>query len=139
MKVRLLLARYAEVQGGTLLGVGIGWAEIGPDPSPFSIAALVEVPWDETNHRHRLEFIILDADGQPFRVSTPTGDQPFQVAVDFDVGRPPGVSPGRSFTMPVAINIAPLPLLPGREYVVRALINGALHDEATITVRPAAA
>ena len=135
MKVRLLLAHYAEVQAGQLFALGLGWTEIGPDPSPFALAALVEVTWEETNRRHQLQFVIVDADGQPVQIPTPTGDQPFQVQADFDVGRPPGVAPGRSFIVPVAINIPPLPFPPSRDYVVRVLVDGNLQDETAFTVR----
>lgn len=134
MKVRLPLAHYAEVQAGQLFALGLGWTEIGPDPSLFAIAAIVEVAWEETNRRHQLQLLIVDADGQPVQVPTPTGDQPFQIGADFDVGRPPGVAPGRSF-VPVAINIPPLPLQAGRDYVVRALVDGKVHDETAFTFR----
>jgi hypothetical protein len=136
LKVRLLLAHFAEIQSGQLYALGLGWTEIGPDPNLFAIAALVEVTWEETNRRHQLQFVIVDADGQPVQVPTPTGDQPFQIQADFDVGRPPGVAPGRSFIVPVAINVPPLPLQPGRDYIVRALVDGQLYDETAFTFRP---
>lgn len=48
MKLRLMLAHAAEVQAGMLYMLGTGWTEIGPAPSPFAIAGIIEVPWDET-------------------------------------------------------------------------------------------
>ena len=95
MKLRLMLARSAEVQAGMLYMLGTGWTEIGPAPSPFAIAGIIEVPW----------------------------------------GRPPGVAPGRSFNLPIAINIVPLQLRAGRHYVVKAFIDGELADEVGFSVR----
>ncbi len=135
MKLRLLLAKYAEVQAGMLYGAGIGWREIGPDPATFTIAALMEVGWDETNRPMNLQFLIVDADGQPFQVPGPAGDQPFQIAAQFDVGRPPGATPGRSFSVPLAINLGAVPFRPGSDYLVRAVLDGTVLDETPFSVR----
>lgn len=137
MKLRLFLARFAEVQSAMLYALGMGWTEIGPEPSPFSIGGLIEVPWDATNRPHKLELSLIDGDGHPFSVPTPAGDQPLRFEVDFDVGRPPGVTPGRSFTVPVALNLGPLPFQPGHSYVVRAAIDGEVLEEVAFAVRPA--
>ena len=61
MKLRLLLAHHAEVQAGMVYLLGAGWTEIGPDPSAFAIAGLVEIPWEETNRQHELDITIVDA------------------------------------------------------------------------------
>lgn len=136
MKARLLLARYAEVQNAMLYASGAGITEIGPDPSPFAIALLIEVPWDETSRRHELKVDIVDADGQPLVVPTPTGEQAFHIVAHFDVGRPPGSVQGRSFMVPVAMNLTPLPFRPGQGYVVRASIDDKVVDETPILTRP---
>jgi len=136
VKVRLFLARQAEVQANLIYGLGLGVAEIGPDPSPFAICALIQIEWDETNRRHDLLFTIVDADGQPFQVPTPTGDQPFQVVAQFEAGRPPGVTPGRSFLMPVSVTIAPVQFRPGTDYSVKAFVDNVQFDETPLNVRP---
>lgn len=138
MKLRLFLANHAEVHDGLLFANGIGWTDTGP-PSAFALCALIEVPWDETSRHRVLELDIVDVDGQPLQVPTPTGDQRFVLRLDFDVGRPPGAQPGRSFMVPVAINLQPLPFQPGRGYVVRALLDGQIADETAIQVRSGAA
>ena len=107
MKVRLLLATAAEVRDSLLFVLGGGWSEIGPEAQPIAIAGIIEVTWEETNRRRRLEFIIEDEDGQPLNVPTPTGDQPFRINADFDIGRPPGVIAGRSFNLPIALPLGP--------------------------------
>jgi len=136
MKVRLLLANFAEVRDKLLYVVSGGWTLIGPRPTPFAIAALVEVEWNETNRPLNLLFDIVDVDGQPFQVPTPTGDQPFKIGAEVNFGRPPDAVPGEKFLMPVAINFQPLPFEPGRQYVVRAFLDGTPMDETGFRVRP---
>lgn len=135
MKVRLFLANWAEIQSSMLYALGIGWNIIGPKASPFAIAALVEVQWDETNRQYRLEFDIVDADGQAFQVPTPTGDRPFSIAAEFAVGRPPDATPGMTFLAPITVNVQPVQFQPGRHYLVRALIDGTVADQTTFRVR----
>ena len=94
MKIRLLLATSAEVREGMLYLLGGGWTEIGPQPQPFAISGMIEVAWEETNRRRRLEITIENEDGQPLSVPTPGGEQPFRIETQFDVGRPPGGVPG---------------------------------------------
>ncbi|MBI2526381.1 MAG: hypothetical protein HYV93_10390 [Candidatus Rokubacteria bacterium] len=137
MKVRLLLAHSAEVQNSLLYALGAGWTAIGPAPSPFAIAAIVEVAWDETSHKHRLEIVFEDADGQPVLASTLAGEEPFRIPAEFEVGRPPGAVQGTSFIMPIALNIPPIQLPAGRQCVVKACINGNVLDELSFVVRPA--
>lgn len=136
MKLRLLLADSAEVREGLLFMLGGGWTETGPQPQPFALAGIIEVTWEETNRRRRLEFLIEDEDGQPMNVATPTGDQPFKIEGDFDIGRPPGALPGRSFNLPVAVMVAPLSWTPGRRYVVKVAVDGETMDQVTFSVRP---
>jgi hypothetical protein len=137
MKLRLLLARWAEVQANMLYAMGIGWTHIAPAPAPFAIAAVIEVGWEETNQPYRLVFSIVDVDEQPFLVPTPMGDQPFQIGAELRVGRPPDAVPGTTFLMPVAINVPPLQFQSGRHYLVRATVNEILRDETGFRVLPA--
>lgn len=137
MKVRLFLARYAEAQAHLLNVIGGGVTEIGPDPSAFAIAALIEVPWDETNRQHVLKVEIVDEDERSLMVATPGGDQPFEISAQFDVGRPAGIVPGRPFLVPVAVNLQPLPLQPGKRYLVRFKVDDQILDETGLNCRPA--
>jgi len=136
MKVRLLLANFAEVRENLLSLMGAGWTLTGPAPAPFAIAALVEVPWEETNRPIKLFFEIFDVDGQPFTVGTPTGDRPFQIGAELSVGRPPDVPPGTTFLSPVAINVQSIQFQPGQQYVVKVSVNGVPMDEVQFRVRP---
>jgi hypothetical protein len=136
VKLRLLLANYAEIQNQVLYLSGVGWTEIGPGPSGFAIAAVIDVPWDETNRRHRCEVTIVDADGHAFMVPTPEGLQPLVVQAEFEVGRPPGATAGRWFTVPIAANIAQIDFPPNVSYIARATLNGEFQDEVHFVSRP---
>ena len=128
MKLTLMLADYAEAVNGKLYIMGGGRTVTGPGPAPFAIAVLIEIPWDETNRRHVLRVDLVDGDGRPVMVSTPTGERPVEIDGGFEVGRPAGLKPGMPQTVPVAMNIGPLPLEPGRDYVWRCSVNGATED-----------
>jgi len=136
MKLRLLLANWAEVQNQLLYLLGGGWTRTGPGPSVFAVVAMVQVGWDETSRKHKLEISFEDADGPPILVRGPVGDQPLRIAAEFEMGRPPGAPPGTSFMMPLAIPIGPVQFPPGRQCVVKALVNGEILDELSFSVRP---
>jgi hypothetical protein len=135
MKLTLLLADWAEVLNGKLYVMGGGWTETGPTPTPSALAALVEVDWDETNREHTARFTLVDGDNQAVTVPTPTGHEPLFVETKFNVGRPPHVKPGTSFNVPIAINVGPIPLPPGKVYVWRCHLNGEVHGTATFATR----
>lgn len=135
----MLLADSAEAVNGKLYILGGGWSIIGPEPTPMAIAIKIEVPWDEANKRHTLQLALVNADGQPFMVPTPTGDRPMELSAEFEVGRPPGLKPGTPLDLPVALNIGPLPLLPDGRYVWRCSIDGESSEDwqVAFTTRPA--
>jgi len=136
VKFRLFLADSAEVREQLLFMLGGGWTEIGPASQPFALAGIIEIDWEETNRRRHLTFLIEDEDGQPLKVPTPTGEQPFKLEADFDIGRPPGVQVGRSFNIPVAVMVAPMPWMPGRRYIVKAMVDDDVLDQVAFSVRP---
>jgi hypothetical protein len=135
--VTLLLADYAVVADGKLTIVGGGWSQTGPEPAPFGIALLIQVPWDQANTRHTFSVELLDADGEPVLLETEdVDDQSVAFGGDFEVGRPPGLKPGTPLDFPVAMNSTPLPLEPGR-YEWRLTIDGESRQDWTLafTVR----
>jgi hypothetical protein len=140
MKVTMLLADSAQAVGGKLYILGGGWSVTGPGPSASAIALKIEVPWDETNQRHRLLLKLLDADGHPVLVSSPTGDVPLEIPGEFEVGRPAGIQPGTPIDVPAAISIGPVPIPPGGRYVWRLSIDGRSEPdwEVAFSTRPAA-
>jgi hypothetical protein len=124
----MLLADSAQASEGKLYILGGGWNLTGPEPSPSAIAIYIEVSWDLTNKRHEWRLELMDSDGEAFLVPTPMGDQPLLLHGEFEVGRPPGVTPGSGLGVPLAINLGPLPLQPGRRYEWRLTINGKTEE-----------
>lgn len=135
----MLLADSAQAVNGKLYILGGGWSITGPDPTAMAIAIKIEVPWDQANKRHVLQLALVNADGQPVMVPTPTGDRPVEISGDFEVGRPPGLKPGTPLDFPVALNIGPLPLAPDGRYVWRLSIDGHSEEDwqVAFTTRPA--
>ena len=132
MKATLLLADFAQVADGKLTVVGGGWSVTGPEPTPFAIAILVQVPWDQANVRHTLRLELLDADGNAVTMETEDGDEEPILFFDdlvFEVGRPPGLKPGTPLDFPVAVNSGPLPLDPGGRYEWRLSIDGRSDED----------
>lgn len=109
--------------------MGAGWNITGPDPTPFAVAGVLELDWDEANRPHTLRIELLTDDGHPVLVPTPVGDRPVDFGGNLEVGRPPGSRPGTYFNVPIAMNINPMPIPPGGRYVWRFSINGVSQDD----------
>lgn len=136
-----MLADAAQAADGKLYILGGGWNIIGPEPSPSAIAMHLEVSWDLSNVRHQWRLDLVDSDGEPVMIPTPLGDQALVLQGEFEVGRPAGVTPGTGLGIPLAINLGPLPLAPGRRYEWRLTI-GSQSDEnwrLAFSTRPAPA
>jgi Family of unknown function (DUF6941) len=140
MKVTMLLADAAQAVNGKLYILGGGWPITGPDPNPSALALKIEVPWDQANRRHSFALTLLTADGHPVTVPTPEGDRPIEVTGQFEVGRPPGLTPGTPLDQTLALNFGPLPLPAGERYVWRLTIEGRSDEDwqVAFSTRPAA-
>src|SRR5438046_233539 len=114
MKVTILLADAAQAVDGKLYILGGGWSIVGPMVLPYAIAIKIEVPWDMANRTVKWLLSLLDADGKQVTTATPTGDEPVRVDGQFEVGRPPGLVPGTPLDVVFALQVAPIPLAPGR-------------------------
>ena len=136
----MLLADYVVVSDGKLTIVGGGWSQTGPEPAPFGIGLLIQVPWDQANTPHQFKVQLLDADGAAvsFDEEDPESesDQSVEFGGEFEVGRPPGLKPGTPLDSPGAVNSVPLPLEPGR-YEWRLTIDEQSRQDWTLpfTVR----
>src|SRR5215210_4393613 len=106
----MMLADAAQAVAGKLYVLGGGWSITGTDPTPSAIAIYVKVPWDLTNRKHKLLLELVDLDGEPVFVDTPTGQQALRVESEFEVGRPPGLTPGTPIDLSLALNFGPIPL-----------------------------
>lgn len=120
MKVTMLLADAAQAAEGKLYVLGGGWSITGPAPTPMAIAIKIDLPWDRANMKHHWRLELLDLDERPVTVPTGRSDdrerEPVFVEGELEVGRPPGLKAGTPLDIPLAINIGPLPLDPGRQF-----------------------
>jgi hypothetical protein len=129
MKVTLMLADAAQVAEGKVNVLGGGWTVTGPQPAPFAIAGIIEVPWHQTNRQHTFRLELIDLDGNAVLVPTPDGEQPLFFEGHFEVGRPPGARSGSAIPFPFALNSGPVPLQPGGNYEWRLTVNGTAHED----------
>jgi uncharacterized protein DUF6941 len=126
MRATLLLADYARVADGKLDVLGGGFSMINARGAfGFFVAALIQIPWDQTNMQHHLRLDLLTADGEP--VGLPDGGV-VRVEADFEAGRPAGVRAGTPIDMPFVAPFGPLELEPGR-YEVKLTIDGDSKED----------
>lgn len=127
----MLVGDFARVVDGKLDVLGAGWAYAGPDPVSMGIGVIIDVPWDQTNTRHELSLRLLGEDGEPAQLPAPQG-QPagtIELQTEFEVGRPPGAAAGASMPFAMGLNIAGVPLPPGRRYEWRLAIDSETQDD----------
>src|SRR2546426_8693473 len=111
MRITLLLADYARVADGKLDVIGGGWSIMNAQgPFGFFVAALFQVPWDQTNTKHSFRFDLLDADGQP--VVATDGENAVHAEGQLEAGRPAGLWPGTPVDAPLVVPFGPLVLEP---------------------------
>lgn len=135
MRVTILLADAAQVAEGKLYILGGGWTDTGPNPAPMAIAIKIDIPWDETNRRHRWELTLVNEDSKPIMV----GDKPIGLSGEFEAGRPPGHRVGTPISLPLAISLGPLPIPPGQRYIWKLYINGETRDTWQVAFNKCAA
>lgn len=119
----LILADGAQVAGEKLYVLGGGWTIVWGRDFPVShtgaLAVGMMVDWQETNHRHQMQVLLLSEDGAQVGEPLVTGD--------FEVGRPPGMAPGTSqrcmFAATLAFNLE----RPGRYEVVVRIDGGDMR------------
>jgi len=133
MEINALLCDHAQVAGKLYVsGAGIDSFYMAPnDPGPyvinFAIAGIVHVPWTATNQEHKLEFRVVDGDGQ-----VPALGENAVIANDglggemsFNLGRPAGLPSGDDQSVPFAFQFYGLPLTNLGRYVVDLSIDGS--------------
>jgi hypothetical protein len=101
----LILADAAQVVGHKLYLLGGGWDTITVNrPFPIdqrcALAMSVRVDWNETNQKHNFELEIISEDHttEEFKSLVKAGGQ-------FEIGRPPGISPGQQQRFQVALEM----------------------------------
>lgn len=128
-KIILCDAARADPSTGKLHMLGAGWTMMGTPTSPHAVAIMVQVPWDRANEKLPVRIELLDDDGKPVEIPGDAGPQPIQGEAELEVGRPPGFSHGSPLSAVFALNVAPLPLAPGR-YEWRASVAGDTAAES---------
>lgn len=133
MDVTLILCDFAEAVNGKLYVMGGGWNVLyAPgEPVTMAVAAIVAVPWDQTNRPHELALELLTQDGAPVEVE----GEALSVTGEFELGRPPGVKPGSSLNAPFVWTFAGLVLEAGG-YEWKLSLNGAPVTSRPFTVTP---
>lgn len=129
MKTTLMLADAAQVAEGKLYVMGGGWTMTASSPNPFAIAGIIDIPWELANEHHAIRFELIDVDGKPIVIETPSGPEAAFIAGEFEVGRPPGTPKGAAIPMPLAINHPGLQLPSGGRFEWRYAINGGEHED----------
>jgi hypothetical protein len=136
MKITVLLCDHAQEVGGKLYILGGGWSIYHGSPVTMALAVKVSVPWDAANIPHELLAQLLTEDGMPPMLPGPDGEpapSPVQFQGRFEAGRPAGVAPGSPLDAPFAVNLAGVPLPPGR-YEWHISIDDELLERVSFTV-----
>jgi hypothetical protein len=138
MKVTLMIADFGRVANGKLDVIGGGWSLMNAQgPFGFFVAALFQIPWDQTNTKHRFRLELLDADGGGVPAQ---GGETIRAEGEFEAGRPAGLRPGTPVDAPLVVPFGPLVLDEGR-YEIRLTIDDETREDwfVAFTVRQAAA
>lgn len=135
MRAQLLLCDHAQVAEGKLFINGGGIDTIrGPMlPPGCTVAIHLQIPWDRGNDPLDFVLELLTEDGESV-ASDENGLQiRFQGVVE--VGRPPGLKPGTSLTLPLAVPVGGIQLPAGR-YEWRLRFDGKSHEtwQQTFTI-----
>jgi hypothetical protein len=101
IEAKLFLCDWAEVVAGKLYAQGMGWSNVIADsPTQFAVASLITIPYDETNKKHSGLIKLVTDDGHDFPPANPA-----IAGFDFELGRPPGMLPGREQIVPFALKV----------------------------------
>jgi hypothetical protein len=83
----------------------------------MGLAVKISVPWDAANIPHNFAARLVTEDGLDPMLPMPDGAldaSRVEFQGRFEAGRPAGLAPGSDLDAPFAVNIAGLPLAPGR-------------------------
>ncbi len=138
MRATLILADFVAAQEGKLTVVGGGWNVTVAGASPLGLGVVLQVPWSETNRPVHWSLRLQDADGQAVALPAPMGPQPVAIDGVVEVGRPIGVVAGDELPVPIAINMAPLPLPVDQRFTWILEVDGATDEYWQVSFRTVA-
>ena len=142
MEINALLCDHAESAEGKLFinGGGVNMIYVQPQP-PFVIsifvAVVVHVPYTATNVEHTVAVRLLDEDSNAVSPWAPDGvppQPPVETVTTFNVGRPAGLPPGETQTLPLAFGLQGLPLSRLGTYVFAIEVDGEAQQQLTARV-----
>lgn len=132
-RVTMLLCDAAQVADGKLQILGGGWSVTGPSSTPSAIACLLSIDWTGAPVTCHWELFLEDADGKPVFVQGQDGQiHPIEMRGDVRMEHAQPVAPGVPVQIPLAFNLAPLPLQPNSRYQWRLLVDGQADDNWTL-------
>ena len=102
----------------------------------LALGATIRVPYTATNQPHKFEMVIAHEDGDLVQATntdgSPAGD--LRVTMDFNMGRPPQLTPGGTQTVPLALNMIGLLLPKLGLYTFQLSIDGTETKRLPLTV-----
>lgn len=135
-RVTLMLCDHCAVAEGKLYVNGGGWTQIGPAPSPFALAIVIEVPWSRANEELPFELRLVRSDGEPVMQAGPSGPEPTVFHGSLEAGRPAGLAPGTHIPLQAALNFGPMSLPAGERLMWELWLNGQRVEIAPFNTRP---
>jgi hypothetical protein len=130
----VLLCDAVQVAEGKLYVLGGGWSLCGPGPFVHGLGLKIDVPWDQTNRRHKLRTELVTEDGQPVVLGDPPDAISFET--EFEVGRPPRLRPGTALDLAFAVNFSPLDLPADSGFAWLVTIDGQEIARRPFCTRP---
>jgi hypothetical protein len=128
IKGTVFVADNAETVNGKVYVMGGFWTRILADqPVPMAIAAVLQIPYDQTNMKHSFLIRLMTEDGRPYPI-----DNPMSMEGEVEVGRPPGMRKGEESNVPLALRAGAVQLAQGG-YRVELLANDAVIASVPFT------
>ena len=140
------LCDSAVVADGKLYVHGGGWNMLSAAQVPFihariGIAAVITVPYPQTNREHEFSVHLIDQDGQQIPIGPGRHDLDGTTAREpaikgrFAVGRPPWLISGDSQLLPLAINIDQMEISTVGRFSFDLAIDDEVHNRLSFRVQ----
>jgi len=133
LEVSMLLCDAAEVSSGKLFILGGGWNNCGPENPSMGLALIIQVPWDLSNRAFNWEIQLFYDNGEPFLIGEK--EDVVKLQGTFEAGRPAGWPRGTALTVPLAMNVAGIPLKENSGFFWEMKIDGQYAARASFFTR----
>lgn len=113
IEIDAFLADSVEAANGKIYALGAGWSIITAATFPaqhprIGLGILIRVPYTMTNQQHKVEVSLQDSDGVILHVAQNPADSSQSISklvAEFNVGRPPQLTPGDPQIVALAMNL----------------------------------